>query len=48
MYEGKNVSIIICSLFNDAFSVTKTLQRLMEGDKWMMNLERIWKEAVVA
>jgi hypothetical protein len=37
----------ICSLFNDAFSVTQTIQRLM---KWQANdkLERIRKEAVVA
>jgi hypothetical protein len=35
-------------LYNDAFSVTKTTERRMK--KWYVNdeLERIWKEAVVA
>jgi hypothetical protein len=38
--------LFIYSLFNDAFSITQTIQRQMKED--MDELERLWKEEVVA
>jgi hypothetical protein len=41
------LGIFNCSLFYDAFSVTKSVKRRMRG--WRVNdeLERIWKDALV-
>jgi hypothetical protein len=41
--------LFIYSLFNDAFSVTQTIQRWMKG--WYVNddqLNKMWKQAVIA
>jgi hypothetical protein len=46
MYLKKS-SVCVCSLFNDDFSVSQTIQRLNE-ELMSDGLERQWKEAVVA
>jgi hypothetical protein len=38
----------MCSLFNDIFLETKTMCRKMKGGYVNNELERIWKEAVMA
>jgi hypothetical protein len=42
------LNFFIYSLFNDAFSVSHTLQLLMKGLQINDELERMWKEAAVA
>jgi hypothetical protein len=43
------VHFVVCSSFNDAFSITQTTtQRRMKGRYVSDDLESIWKEAIVA
>jgi hypothetical protein len=48
IYKGDLfIPSFICSLFNDAFSITQTIQHEMKGRYMNDKLERMWKETVV-
>jgi hypothetical protein len=46
--ENLKSHIFICSLFNDAFSITQIIQHRMKRMKSEYQFKRMWKEAIVA